>query len=1171
MFGDSWTSTFESRIIRVDSQTIDYWRSDGSKWRFQFLIGFGFNNQDWYQRIYPAYQVGYANLTYYRDTGQYLVDEQGRQVNTLFDNAGYPISITDRNGNAKTLTYDPQRRLTQVTDAASRSITFSYADSLNPNQVTAVQDAVGVVATYTYDNSSRLTSVTYADGSFNRFNYDANSMIVRVTDTDNKVLEAHMYDAYSRGLSSEVADGNQRLTVAYGAGGGAVLTDSAGHVSQYGSTPYNQRNEVTSVSGPGCSTCGGRGNQTFQYNSYGQRTSATDAANTTQFQYDSYGNVTRRTINVNGTDIVWNYTYDAGTDEVLTATDPLGNTTTNTYDTNGNLLTTTAPSLGAHTSPSVMSFTYDARGQVLTVTDPLNHLTTFTYTAAGMLETVTDTQNKVTHFQYDARGNRTATIDALTQQPTTFEYDLRNRLTRVTYPTTPPTSTSFTYDNRGRRASVTDANGRTTAYAYDDADRLITVTDAQTPAGVTHYEYDSEDNLINVTDALNRVTHYDYDEQARVTKTTFPSTTFPSNLIETYIYDTVGNLISKTDRKHQTISYSYDTLGRLTSKHYPDTTQVNYTYDAASRLTQVTDATGTYQFTYDNMGRLTQTSTTYAFVSGQPLTVGYAWDAASNLKTMTDPQGGDTTYTYDTLNRLATLKNPQRNQFTFTYDALGRRTQLARPNSVNTNYQYDSLSRVTSLLHQFTNKQGTTTLDGALYSYDAAGNRLSRTNKLTNIVSNYAYDPLYQLTGVTQGGSTTESYSYDPVGNRSSSLGVASYTYNVSNELTNLPGVSYTYDDNGSLLTKNDGSGYSWDFENRLTRVTLPGGAQVNFKYDPMGRRIQKSSSSGTTNYVYDGANILEEVDANRALLTRYTQSLGVDEPLAILKSGTTSYYEADGLGTVTSLTNTAGVLAKTYSYDSFGKVLGSSGTVSNPYGFTGRESDSETGLMYYRARYYDPQIGRFLSEDPFRANAGKNLYPYVASDPINLIDSTGEQTQVAIGGPVGDNVFGHASLIINGQVFSYGTNYTGGGPGIRDWGGNADVFLGAQNGSRATTLLTLGITQAQENALLQYLKQHNPNAKGSRGYSAFSNNCVSQIEGALVNTGIETILNAQVPGCAGGECVPLTAATTPVGLETNLFLQPGLVSGKTTVGQQSVGYLGSLWGTLSYGLSHSH
>ena len=243
---------------------------------------------------------------------------------------------------------------------------------------------------------------------------------------------------------------------------------------------------------------------------------------------------------------------------------------------------------------------------------------------------------------------------------------------------------------------------------------------------------------------------------------------------------------------------------------------------------------------------------------------------------------------------------------------------------------------------------------------------------------NFAYDPIYQLTGVTQGQTTTETYTYDAVGNRLSSLGVSPYHYNSSNELTDKPAATYTYDANGSTATKTDGTGltqYTWDYENRLTRVTLPGGSQVNFKYDPFGRRIQKTSSSGTTNYVYDGANVLEEVDTSGNLVARYTQNLGIDEPLAELRSGTTSYYEADGLGSITSLSNSSGALANTYTYDSFGKLTASSGTVLNSYRFTGRELDAESNLMLYRARYYDSNVGRFGSSDPISFKGGINFY----------------------------------------------------------------------------------------------------------------------------------------------------------------------------------------------------
>ena len=164
----------------------------------------------------------------------------------------------------------------------------------------------------------------------------------------------------------------------------------------------------------------------------------------------------------------------------------------------------------------------------------------------------------------------------------------------------------------------------------------------------------------------------------------------------------------------------------------------------------------------------------------------------------------------------------------------------------------------------------------------------------------------------------------------------------------------------------------------------------MNIKYDPMGRRIQKSSTSGTVNYLYDGASVLEEVDGSGALVSRYTQGDGLDEPLATLRAGTTSYYEADGLGSVTSLSNSSGALANTYTYDSVGKLTGSSGTIVNSYRYTAREYDAETGLYYYRARYYDSNIGRFVSEDPIGFRGGNNFFAYVENNAVNLVDPSG-------------------------------------------------------------------------------------------------------------------------------------------------------------------------------------
>ena len=202
-----------------------------------------------------------------------------------------------------------------------------------------------------------------------------------------------------------------------------------------------------------------------------------------------------------------------------------------------------------------------------------------------------------------------------------------------------------------------------------------------------------------------------------------------------------------------------------------------------------------------------------------------------------------------------------------------------------------------------------------------------------------------------------------PLDNRvGSESGVPTYSYNSSNELTSNSSGSYTYDANGNTLSDPSGKSYSWDFENRLTQAVVPGtnGGTTTFKYDPFGRRIQKSGPLGTTNYLYDGledgTNVIEEVDNNGNMLARYTQGLETDEPLAEVRGSTTSYYQQDGLGSVSSLSNSAAALANTYTYDSFGKLAGSTGTLANPFQYTARDSDAETGLYYYRGTLLRPK-----------------------------------------------------------------------------------------------------------------------------------------------------------------------------------------------------------------------
>jgi RHS repeat-associated protein len=318
---------------------------------------------------------------------------------------------------------------------------------------------------------------------------------------------------------------------------------------------------------------------------------------------------------------------------------------------------------------------------------------------------------------------------------------------------------------------------------------------------------------------------------------------------------------------------------------------------------------------------------------------------------------------------------------------------MTRPNNVTTDYTYDNLSRLLSVLHKLSGS----TIDGASYTVDAVGNRTAKVNQLpSGPTENYTYDNIYQLTQVAQAGpTTTESYTYDAVGNRTASLSASPWSYNSSNHLTAIgsgPNTTFTYDNNGNTLTKVDSSGttsYTWDYENRLASVTLPNsGGTVSFTYDPLGRRIRKVFGSATIIYAYDGENIVEETDASGTAVARYAMGLSIDEPLAMLRSSATHYYSADGLGSVTSLTDGSGTVAASYTYDTFGNLAASTGSVTNPLRYTAREWDSATGLYFYRLRYYGPAIGRFLSEDPLWSP--QTAFAYVGNNPMNYVDPFG-------------------------------------------------------------------------------------------------------------------------------------------------------------------------------------
>ena len=606
--------------------------------------------------------------------------------------------------------------------------------------------------------------------------------------------------------------------------------------------------------------------------------------------------------------------------------------------------------------------------------------TNIVYDATGNPLTITDADNKVTTLTYDSRGLLLTSKDALT---TTFTYNTQGRLLTTTDPLN--RTTTLTYDAAGNVSTSTDALNRTTTFLYDQKNRLKQVTDPAT--GVTRYTYDGNGNLLTVKDAKNQTTTFTYDDRNRLV-----STTDPLGKTESYTHDGNDNLLTRVTPKNDTIAFAYDAVNQLTNKTLPGSQVTSYSYSPVGNLLTVTDPDSTLTMTYDQANRLLTTST--AGSSNQPaVTLTYTYDKNGNRLSLADGTASPT-YVYDALNRVTSLTSPV-GATMFGYDALSRRTSLTLPNGTQTSYNYDTASQITNILHKITATN--TSINNADYLYNQVGNRVQLTDRRGT--QTFGYDNLDRLISATHPlPPTSQTFAYDPVGNRTSNGSLA----NAGNQLTENAQFIFEYDANGNQTKKtskatNNFTVYTYDAENRLIQVQdfVAGNptaiATSTYRYDGLGRRIEKVGNGITRRYVYDRDQILLEYDGANVLQARYTYGPRVDEPLAVTRGANTFFYHADGLNSVTDLTDSNGATVQSYVYDAWGKVLDQTGTIENPIMYTGREQDTESDLYYYRARSYDPNVGRFLELDPIGFGGDSpNLYLYVRDNPTNFTDPLG-------------------------------------------------------------------------------------------------------------------------------------------------------------------------------------
>jgi RHS repeat-associated protein len=463
---------------------------------------------------------------------------------------------------------------------------------------------------------------------------------------------------------------------------------------------------------------------------------------------------------------------------------------------------------------------------------------------------------------------------------------------------------------------------------YDQRGQAVKIFDGL--GNASNYTYDYERKLKTIQDKRGNTTSFEYDELDRPTLQRNPLGQSSSAK-----YDSLGKVTESTDELGRRTNFTYDTVNRMTNIAYADA-QVGYTYDTLNRITQISDTQGgTLNWSYDALGQVQSETTANGSVN-------YTYNDARQKSSMTALNRPSVNYGYDSAGRLANITQGSET-FGYNYDSISRMTSLTRPNGVNTNYEYDQVNRLKRMTHG--------TIEDFKYEYNI-DNEISSINSLNSAT---------QL----------------PTAKNSSGA-------NNANRITQFGDSTFSFDEKGQSTTQTNSSGtstYNWDVRGRLKNVALPNGETVNYNYDVLGRRTSRTSSNQTTNFVYDGADVVQDKQGSNNV--NYLNGLGIDDKLKV----DNKYFLKDHLGSTIGLTNTSGNLVESQKYEAFGKATGS---LSTRYGYTGREYDADTKLNYYRARWYDAEQGRFLSSDPIGFKAGENFYSYVKNNPVKFSDPMG-------------------------------------------------------------------------------------------------------------------------------------------------------------------------------------
>ena len=970
------------------------------------------------------------------ETGQYLVES----VDGIYRDFGIPAAgfagicklqrLEDRNGNWHALRYDADNRLSCINDAVGRRLELAY-DPLHLMRVAAITLAKGfaaepaeVLVQYRYSAVGELAEVIDRSGqNIRHFCYSQGLM------TEHSAPQGlHCYYQWQgTGSSARVirhwTDDGESYQFEYNLSQqSSSVVDQSGRCQHWHWNADLQPTRYTDAEG-----------HLWQYawNEHRQLLSLTDPLQAvTRCEYDEQGRMSTR---INALDQIEKTTWHDRFDLPLIEIDAAGNRWAYEYDRLGNLISSTDP-LGCrtehhYTQQGLVHTVQDARGgyshyawnpaaQLTQHTDCSGRQTHFTYDTRGALASVTDALGNTTHYQSDALGRVTeiVTADGSRQQ---FVYDALGRI--ITSIDANQRSTHYQRNRRGLLTSRINALGHTVRFHYDKAQRL---SQLQNENGESYqFEYDKNDNLIQEIGLDGSIKQIEHDARGLPIQVTdgFGSGAALSQHLQR---DLLGRLIRKHASGSDALStsYRYDQIGQLLQaqrctekgEHRIIDDDLQFCYSARGEIVKETGHLGQLQHAHDELGnRISTTLPDGRVINYLHYGSGHLHQVNIDGETISDIER-------DALHREVLRSQGQLSSH-FSYDRQGRKTAHQVQRSVG------NIQHAAHHLHSAAIQKQ--------WRYDPSGEMVQKRHSMHGTMD-CRYDPLGRITSVNQTAQTahaiqSELFHYDAAANLVDQGGAPGYVKH--NRVMTFENKRFTYDQHGRLQTKLGGSHthqhFSYDGEHRLSEVqtTRNGSTQsVKFEYDALGRRIKKTDAFGTTHFLWDGLRMLQEQRGSAS--TTYVYEPDSYVPLARLDRATALvaandanmgaersadkvavtvdkifYFHNDVSGMPEELTSTKGELAWQAQYSTWGNTvcenwsfaaqeqIENHGTVPLPQNlrFQGQYLDREIGLHYNTFRFYDPDIGRFISPDPIGLMGGDNLYNY-APNPISWIDPWG-------------------------------------------------------------------------------------------------------------------------------------------------------------------------------------